>query len=114
MKMDARENVFVFHTSLELVKAADYSARNLRELLEALQNIEGSSIFYHTHRFFRESLKTGGGYSSDYAQWAADALREPRLAAEFTAIEMHKLRSIEAVRNALTAVIKNGSVKAAG
>ncbi|MFZ2455957.1 MAG: DUF5752 family protein [Candidatus Altiarchaeia archaeon] len=103
--MQTSERAFVFHTSLELIRATDHVARNVKELLEAILVVEESSLFYHTHRYFRESPLTGEKYSSDYAQWAIDTLREPQLGEKLASIDMHGMKDMEAVRTALTACI---------
>jgi len=76
-------------------------ARNIKELLELIRIVDGSSIFYHTHRCFREHYFECAGYSSDFAQWIADSLHEPELGERLAAIDIHKLSDVEALRCAV-------------
>lgn len=64
-------------------------------------------MFYHTHRYFRENPMGDEKYSSDYAQWATDTLREPHLGEKLASIDMHGMRDIKAVRSAVTTCIED-------
>jgi len=67
---------FVFMTSVEAVQLTGLKAASLAELHEGLQKVDGSSLYYHTHRFYRTHSFLGPWDRSDFALWVGDNLKE--------------------------------------
>lgn len=106
--MQAAKSEFVFYTSLELVEATGYKATNIKNLLEIIKIVDNSSIFYHTHRYFREHHFMRDEYSSDFAQWVMNSLHESELGEKLAAIDIHQFSDIETLRNAIINSIDAG------
>lgn len=106
--MQTAKSEFVFYTSLGLIEATGHKARNIDELLGVIKIVDSSSIFYHTHRYFREHHFIRGEYSSDFAQWAMDSLHESELGEKLAAIDIHRFSDIETLRNTIIESIEEG------
>ena len=104
--MNIAKSEFRFYTSLDLVELTGQRASNINELLEILRNIDGSSIFYHTHRYFREHHFIRNEYSSDFAQWAFDSLQEMALGEKLAGIDILEYSNIKSIREAIIKVIE--------
>lgn len=104
--MTAVKNEFRFYTSLGLVELTGHKASNISEMLELIRNIDDSSIFYHTHRYFREYHFVRGEYSSDFAQWVFDSLQEMPLGEKLASIDILEYSNIKSVREAIIKVME--------
>jgi len=104
--MNIAKNEFRFYTSLDLVELTGQRANNVNELLEIIRNIDGSSIFYHTHRYFREHHFIRNEYSSDFAQWTFDSLQEMELGEKLASIDILEYPNVRSIREAIIKVIE--------
>jgi hypothetical protein len=98
---------FVFNTERRLVLLTGRKARTLRELLEHLRDVSGSSVFYHTHHQFLSQHFEKPAFHNDFAKWASQALLEERLAEELTAIDLLAFTSIRQLREAIIATVED-------
>jgi hypothetical protein len=96
---------FRFYTSLGLVELTGQMARNASELLEIVRKADDSSVFYHTHRYFREYHFVRGECSSDFGQWAYDSMQEMTLGEKLTGIDILDYTDIPSLRSAIIAAI---------
>jgi hypothetical protein len=96
---------FCFVTERRLVQLTGESAADLPGLLSILQNISGSSIFYHTHHRFLSHHWEKPVVYNDFALWAAEALQEFALAEKLAALDLLAYISIRQVRDAIIAQI---------
>jgi len=101
---------FKFYTSLGLVELTGQKASNVSQLLDIIKNVDESSIYYHTHRYFREHHFVRGEYSSDFAQWAFDSLQEMALGEKLAGIDILKYSDIKTLRDAIIEVLE-GHIK---
>jgi hypothetical protein len=97
----AESNPFTFYTERRLVTLTGFKARNLNELLVGLQEVSGSSIFYHTHHQYLAHHFVRPRFLNDFALWASEALQEERLAEQLSAIDLLQFTSIRALREAI-------------
>lgn len=104
--MQTAKSEFVFYTSLDLVESTGHKAENIEDLLKIIKIVDNSSIFYHTHRYFREHHFVRGEYSSDFAQWVKDALHDSELGEKLAAIDIHQFSDIETLRNFIISTIE--------
>ena len=65
---------FEFHTGRRLIELTGRKARNLPELLAHLKEVEGSSIFYHTHERYMTHHFSRPDFYNDFAEWTLRAL----------------------------------------
>jgi hypothetical protein len=97
---------FIFHTERRLVSLTGLRAKNLHELLSALREVSGSSIFYHTHQQYLSHHFEKPLFYNDFALWVSHALQEERLAEKLAAIDLLAFTSIRQLREAIIAVIE--------
>jgi hypothetical protein len=70
------EHPFVFVGCWELREMLGRSARDERQLLEAIEEVPLDSIYYHTHSFMLRHKYIAGPYPNDFATWAAIQVRD--------------------------------------
>jgi hypothetical protein len=92
---------FVFMTSVESVQLTGRRASSLAELATGLETVEGSSLYHHTHRFYRHHSFLGAADRSDFALWVGDDLKETALAERMGALDLRDYGNLEALRAAL-------------
>jgi hypothetical protein len=92
---------FLFMTSVQSVQLTGLKAASLGELYQGLQEVNGSSIYHHTHRFYRAFSFLGPQDRSDFALWVGNNLKEEALAELMGSLDMRDYHSIRDLRNAL-------------
>jgi len=99
-------NSFEFFTEAGLVKYTGYKADSLRSLLEGIESVSGSSIFYHLHHaLFRWHFETGG-HLNDFARWCWRQLQENLLAEKLSSVDPMSYISIHEARQDLIQHLK--------
>lgn len=96
---------FVFYTERRLVSLTGLRASHLDQLLGNLNDVPGSSIFYHTHHMYLSHHFERPVFSNDFALWAAEALQEDVLGERLAAIDLLSFTSIRELREAIIATI---------
>ena len=107
---------FRFYTSVPLVELTVQKAKNLKELQEIIQEIDGSSIYYHTHHYVREHHYLSEEYPSDFAYWVAEVLQEKPLGEKLAILDLRDFSSIRSLREKIIELIQeyleeNGSIR---
>jgi hypothetical protein len=97
---------FAFHTERRLVVLTGRKATNLEELLRHLQEVSGSSVFYHTHYLYLIHHFEKPRFYNDFANWVSHALQEERLAERLAAIDLLAITSIRELREALVSTVQ--------
>jgi hypothetical protein len=98
--------VFRFMTSVQAVQLTGVRAGNLAELFAALRDVDGSSVYHHTHRFYRTHSFLGETPLSDFAFWVGENLKEAAVAERMAAVDPRDFATIRELRNALLAAIE--------
>ncbi|MGH8003161.1 MAG: DUF5752 family protein [Limisphaerales bacterium] len=111
--MSTAKTSFVFYTSVPLVELTGQRARNVRELAEAVERAETSSIFFHTHHYVREHHFLSQEYPSDFAYWVAEILLEKALGERLAFVDIRHFTSIEALRGEILTILKSQGGKRA-
>ncbi|MBZ5579501.1 MAG: DUF5752 family protein [Acidobacteriia bacterium] len=106
MEPDTLGQPFLFFTESPLVVLTGRKASNLPELLRHLNEVSGSSIFYHTHYLYLAHHFEKPTFHNDFAHWTSQALQEERLAEGLAAIDLLAMTSIRQLRERLIAVIR--------
>ncbi len=104
--MPGMPDVFRFMTSVQAVQLTGVRAANLAELHAGLQQVDGSSIYHHTHRFYRVHSFLGGTPLSDFALWVGENLKEAAVAEQMAALDLRDFKSIRDLRSALIASLE--------
>jgi Family of unknown function (DUF5752) len=76
-------------------------AASLAELHEGLGQVEGSSVYHHTHRFYRSHSFLGSWDRSDFALWVAQNLKEDAVAERMGTLDLRDYRTLEDLRRAI-------------
>jgi hypothetical protein len=99
--------LFRFMTSVEAVQLTGVRASSLADLHAGMQQVDGSSIYHHTHRFYRTHSFLGGTPLSDFALWTGEHLQEAALGEEMGALDLRDFASIRELRTALLAKVES-------
>lgn len=97
--------VFIFKKARYLVELTGKKARDIREFLEIVRNIEDSSLFYHIHHALLDYHLVPLEYPNDFAFWIADELHEPELAEKLANIDILKL-DFDGIRHSIVKTIE--------
>jgi len=101
------KNSFTFYVSSDLTGLTGKKARHLKEFVEILREIEGSSIFCHTHQSFREFHFAKGIFTNDFAYWVADAIHEEDLAERLASIDIRDYVDIRSLREKIIELVED-------
>lgn len=96
---------FRFYTSLPLVELTGLKAKNLKELKEIIEGIDGSSIYFHTHHYVREHHFFSEEYPSDFAYWVAEVLQERPLGEKLAILDLRNFPTIRSLREKILDLI---------
>ncbi len=97
---------FIFMTSVQSIQLTGRRAASLAELHAGISEVDGSSIYHHTHRFYRSHSFLGETPLSDFAFWVGGALQEAAVAEQIAAMDLRDFTSLRALRNALLAALE--------
>ncbi len=97
---------FLFYTERRLVVLTGRKATNLEELLTHLQEVSGSSVFYHTHYLYLVHHFEKPRFYNEFANWVSHALQEERLAERLAAIDLLAIGSIRELREAVVSTVE--------
>jgi len=96
---------FKFYTRLHLTESTGLKASNVDQLLAHIQEVPGSCIYHHTHRFFQEFQSLAPLRSNDFAHWIITTLGETRLGEELESIDIIQFSTIRDLREKIRTVI---------
>ncbi len=97
---------FVFMTSSSLVTMTDRKANNIRELLDGIREVSGSSIYHHSHQVYREWQTFGRPPIHDFGYWVGEVIREKGLGERLAAVDPTQYDDIRSFRNRLVEIIQ--------
>ncbi len=97
---------FYFYTGLSIVELTGRRARNLVDLLDGIETLPGSSIYYHTHRFLIQHHYMFSEPLNDFAFWISDVLQEDLLAERIASVDIMQFSSIRQLRDRFIDIIE--------
>lgn len=106
LKVNKARQPFTFYTRLHLQELTGRKARNLKDLLKGIQEVPGSIIYHHTHRFLQQHQFLSPEPPNDFAYWVTEVLGEQTLGEELASIDTIQFSSIRALRNKLAETIR--------
>jgi hypothetical protein len=98
---------FQFYSRLNLVELLGIRARNIRELLEGIKIVPGSSIYYHTHRFLQQHHFLSPEPPNDFSFWITNSLGLDALGERMASIDTVKFRKIRDLREKFIEVLED-------
>lgn len=97
---------FHFCTKLHLTGLTGLKAANLRELLDLLREVPGSSIYHHTHRFLQQHHFLSPEPPNDFAYWVREVLGEEELGERLASIDIMQFSTIRDLRGEIVKTIE--------
>jgi hypothetical protein len=98
-------NPFIFVGCWELREMLGRSARDERQLLEAIEEVPLDSIYYHTHSFLLRHKYIAGPYPNDFATWAAIQVRDRVLGEKLGILSPYDFGNLESMRGEIVTII---------
>jgi hypothetical protein len=93
-------------TFAEIREILNRRAPGEQELLEAIEDVPGDSLYYHTHSYYIRGKYHHDRYPNDFATWAADQVRDRILSERLAALDLHALGDVEALRRELLSMLE--------
>jgi Family of unknown function (DUF5752) len=97
---------FYFNTSAHLLRITRYKANTLAELLAALRECPGDSIFQHTFRTLQEHHFLREGFSNDFAHWTLASCNEPGLGEALASVDVREFTSLTELRERFIEILE--------
>ncbi|KPK93330.1 MAG: hypothetical protein AMJ94_03435 [Deltaproteobacteria bacterium SM23_61] len=98
-------NPFIFVGCWELREMLGRSARDERQLLEAIEEAPLDSLYYHTHSFLLRHKYIAGPYPNDFATWAAIQVRDRVLGEKLGILNPYDFGDLESMRAEIVTII---------
>ncbi|MFH2069659.1 MAG: DUF5752 family protein [Elusimicrobiota bacterium] len=97
---------FQFYTRLYLTELLGLKTRNLKELLEGIKTVPGSSIYHHTHRFLQQHHFLSPEPPNDFAYWITNILQESYMGEKFASVNIIQFESIRQLREKFISLLE--------
>lgn len=97
---------FHFCTRMHLSALTGLKTFNLEGLLTLIQQVPGSCIYYHTHRFLQQHQYLSPEPPNDFSYWVREVLGEDDLAERLASIDIMQFSSIREIRDKLALTIE--------
>jgi hypothetical protein len=96
---------FHFFSKLDQTILLGRKARNIRELLEGIREVPGSSIYHHTHRYLQQHHYLSPEPPNDFAYWVNEVLNDAVLGEKLFSVDIVQFRTIADLRKTLGDII---------
>jgi len=100
------DSTFHFFTVSNIAELTGLEAANLKQLVNHLKTVSLDSVFYHTHKFLREHLYTGGAFTNDFAYWTGAHTPYKVLAEKLANIDILCFTDLAELRNTFIETIE--------
>lgn len=97
---------FRFVTRLHLTELTGLKASNLQEMVDILNEVPGSCIYHHTHRFLQQHQHISPEPPNDFAYWVSNILVEEELGENLASIDVVQFTSIRQLREKIIQTIQ--------
>lgn len=98
---------FKFYTRLHLSELTGLRASTLSQLLELVKEVNGSSIYHHTHRFLQQHQYLSPEPPNDFAYWVTEVLGESKLGEKLASIDVIQFSTIRSLREKIASTIED-------
>lgn len=99
---------FRFYTRLHIKELTGLKAKNLSELVNILNDVPDSVVYYHTHNFIEEYQYLIPQPANEFAVWVGDVIGDEILAEKLSNIDTFEFSTIGELRERIIAVINDG------
>jgi hypothetical protein len=100
------QNPFWFRECFLMPMPIGRKAVNLRELLEAVREVEDSVLFYHLLQSRLIQSQPEVEYPNDFAIWAVSALQDSRLAEKLSSFDPFEYENLSQIRQAMVDIME--------
>ncbi len=100
------KNSFQFYTRFHLSELTGLKASTIPQLLELVQEVPGSCIYHHTHRFLQQHQFWSPEPPNDFAYWVTGTLGEEILGEQLAAIDTVQFLSIRSLREKIALTLE--------
>jgi len=100
------KNPFSFRECFLMPMPIGKKAINLRELLQAVRELDESVLYYHIFQSRLATTQPGEEYPNEFAQWAATALQDIKLAEKLSSFDPFEYENIAQVRQAVIDILE--------
>lgn len=98
---------YALMTCVEIREILGRRAQGEQELMEALEEVEAPSVYYHTHSYYLRGKYQHERYPNDFATWIADTVRDRVLSERLSTVDPFAVPDVEALREELVSTIEN-------
>jgi hypothetical protein len=100
------ENPFSFRECFLMPMPIGKKAINLRELLQALRELDESVLYYHIFQSRLAISQAAEEYPNEFARWAATALQDIKLAEKLSSFDPFEYENMAQVRQAVIDILE--------
>lgn len=97
---------FEFYTRLHLSELTGLRATTLGQLLALIEEVPGSCIYHHTHRFLQQHQYLSPEPPNDFAYWVTEILGEDELGEKLASIDTIQYPTIRSLRDKIAQTIE--------
>lgn len=96
---------FRFRSESSVMLCTPFRADSLRILLDCLERVDDSAIFYHLYAHLLRNPAFRAQHQNDFARWASEAVGEPMLAEKLAIVDPLTFGSLQSARRRLVETI---------
>lgn len=104
-ELKTAQEPFRFCARMNLSGLTGLKASNLEELLTLIQQVPGSCIYHHTHRFLQQHQFLSPEPPNDFSYWVREILGEEDLAERLASVDIMQFSSIRELREKFVSTI---------
>ncbi|MBI2900204.1 MAG: hypothetical protein HYY17_08460 [Planctomycetes bacterium] len=93
-------------TLAEIREILHRRAAGEQDLLDGIEEIDGASIYYHTHSYYLRGKYRHDRYPNDFATWVADQVRDRVLSERLSMVDPSTFADVEGLRAGLITIIE--------
>lgn len=94
-------------TCAEIREILNRRAEGEQDLLQGIEEVDASSIYYHTHSYYLHGKYQHDPYPNDFANWVAVHVRDRVLSERLAVVDPWTVADLEALRQQLIAIVED-------
>lgn len=98
---------FRFAIDLHLTELTAIKAYNLKDMINFIKTVPDSSIYCHTHAFFKYHTSISPASFNDFASWINIVLGEKELAEKLESVDIIEFITIDSLRKRILEIMTN-------
>lgn len=91
----------------EIREILNRRASGEQELMDAILDVDASSLYYHTHSYYLAEKYHHDHHPNDFATWASQQVRDRILGERLSVLDLYALKDVEALRAELATIIES-------